>query len=57
LEFGGIRWRDIKNHRDYSIIKNPATTRVWEPPTGRKGLFTHWILRPPRLPIPPHRQV
>jgi len=28
LEFGGIWWRDIKNHRDYSIIKNPATMRV-----------------------------
>jgi hypothetical protein len=29
----------MKNHKDYSIIKNPKTTRVREPPTGRKGPF------------------
>jgi hypothetical protein len=28
LEFGGIWWRDMKNHKDYEVIKNPATTRV-----------------------------
>jgi len=56
LEFGGIWWRDIKNHRDYEVIKNPATMRVWEPPTGRKGAFAHWILSPLRLPVPPLRQ-
>jgi len=52
LEVGGIWWRDIKNHRGYLIIKNPATTRVWEPPTDRKGTFAHWILSRARLPIP-----
>ena len=52
LEFGGIWWRDMKNHRGYSIVKNPATTRVWEPPAGRKGAFAHWILSRARLPIP-----
>ncbi len=57
LEFGGIWWRDMKNHKDYSIFKNPATMRVWEPPTGQKRLFTHWILSAVRLPIPPHRQI
>jgi hypothetical protein len=39
LEFGGIWWRDMKNHEGYSIVKNPAATRVWEPPAGRKGAF------------------
>ncbi|WP_061213897.1 hypothetical protein [Syntrophomonas wolfei] len=47
----------MKNHKDYSIFKNPATMRVWEPPTGQKRLFTHWILSAVRLPIPPHRQI
>lgn len=27
LEFGGIWWRDMKNHREYSAVKNPVKSR------------------------------